>query len=109
MDAAALLLGISRRFLVDVIKRYPHYEPRGSKKVFYPEHIRLLREALKCQNSDPNEGRKTASGTLLEPSTESVLEKVLRLATEKPPKGEVLSRSGRFQRVQRAAGTGRQR
>lgn len=33
MDQAAILLGVSRRFLIDAIKTHPHYERRGSKKV----------------------------------------------------------------------------
>lgn len=43
MDEAAILLGISRRFLVDVIAKHQHYERRGVRKVFYPEHINRLR------------------------------------------------------------------
>jgi hypothetical protein len=43
MDGAAVLLGISRRFLVDVIGQHKHYEQRGNRKVFYPEHIARLR------------------------------------------------------------------
>ncbi len=39
MEGAAALLGIARRTLVDVIRHNPHYEKRGVKKVFYPEHI----------------------------------------------------------------------
>ena len=39
MDGAAVALGISRRTLVDIIKRHPHFERRGARKVFYPEHI----------------------------------------------------------------------
>lgn len=34
MDGCAIVLGISRRMLVDVIKKHPHYERRGAKKVF---------------------------------------------------------------------------
>ena len=46
MDGAAFLLGVSRRFLVDALKLHPHYERRGAKKVFYPEHIEKLKFAL---------------------------------------------------------------
>jgi hypothetical protein len=46
MDGAAVLLGISRRFLIDAIKDHPHFERRGAKKVFYPEHIAALQIAL---------------------------------------------------------------
>src|SRR5690606_2004258 len=82
MDGAATLLGISRRFLVDVIRKHRHYEPRGNRKVFYPEHIALLRDALKCPTSSPT--CVAAFGTPLEPSTESAYEKALALATGKP-------------------------
>jgi hypothetical protein len=58
MEGAATLLGISRRLLVDVIKNYPHYERRGVKKVFYPEHISALREDLKCQGSSRSIGKE---------------------------------------------------
>src|SRR5687767_11554839 len=44
MHGASLVLGISRRSLVELLKKYPVYERRGSKKVFYPEHIEALRE-----------------------------------------------------------------
>lgn len=43
MDGAAILLGVSRRFLVDVLREHRHYELRGTKKVFYPEHIEKLK------------------------------------------------------------------
>jgi hypothetical protein len=46
MDGAALLLGVSRRYLVDVIRKHQHFERRGVKKVFYPEHIAALKVAL---------------------------------------------------------------
>lgn len=59
IDGAALLLGISRRFLVDVLQSHKHYEPRGNRKVFYPEHIAALREAL-CHSKSKTE-RATAS------------------------------------------------
>jgi hypothetical protein len=83
MDGAAVLLGISRRFLVDVIGQHKHYEQRGNRKVFYPEHIAALREAL-CHSKSKIETGK-ASGTSLEPSTESAFEEALKLATGKQP------------------------
>ena len=46
MEGAAALLGIARRTLVDVIRDHPHYEPRGTRKVFYPEHIAALKLAI---------------------------------------------------------------
>jgi len=47
MDGAATLLGVSRRSLQAIVRIYPHYELRGNRKVFYPEHIEALREALR--------------------------------------------------------------
>jgi hypothetical protein len=84
MDGAAFLLGISRRFLVDALKAHPHYERRGAKKVFYPEHIELLREKMSCQDSPSKSA--TASGTPMAQSEESAFEKALALATGKSPK-----------------------
>lgn len=51
MDGAAVLLGISRRFLVDVIRQHKHYEPRGNRKVFYPEHINRLKVVISSHRS----------------------------------------------------------
>lgn len=72
MDDAAMLLGVSRRFLVDKLKSHQFYERRGSKKVFYPEHIALLREALSCQTL--NLKAETGSGMPLAQSPESAYE-----------------------------------
>lgn len=88
MNGAAVLLGVSRRFLVDVLRAHPHYEPRGAKKVFYPEHIARLREAI-CEQShtrkDWSLNRSKASITSMEPLAENAYEEALRLATRKPP------------------------
>ena len=92
MDEAAILLGISRRSLVDVIGKHKHYEPRGNRKVFYPEHIALLRKALKCPtNSNLNAAKAAASSTPLEPSTESAYERALKLAMRPKPNGNARS------------------
>nr|WP_278376697.1 hypothetical protein [Brucella anthropi] len=95
MDDAAMLLGVSRRFLMDKLKSHPFYERRGSKKVFYPEHIALLREALSCQTL--NSKTATASGMPLAQSPESAYEKALELATNK-------SRSKSGRNTKRACG-----
>jgi hypothetical protein len=79
MNGAAVLLGVSRRFLVDVIKVHKHFEPRGAKKLFYPEHIALIREALSCQTSNCKSGKEF--GMPLEPLAESAYDKALKLAT----------------------------
>ena len=84
MDGAAILLGVSRRFLVDELKIHPHFERRGVKKVFYPEHIALLREKISCRASESNGA--TVSPTPPEPSTESAYERALALAMPPKPK-----------------------
>lgn len=89
MEEAAVLLGCSRRFLVDVIRDHQHFERRGTRKVFYPEHIALLREAIACRSSKSNGG--TASLTPLAPSVESAYDKALALATRKEPKSNARS------------------
>ncbi len=69
MDDAARAIGVCRRLLSDILARHPHYETRGRtgrKKVFYPEHIDRIREALQCEktgnpNSTPNtDGRSNS-------------------------------------------------
>lgn len=40
---AALLLGVSERKLWALLKEHPHFERRGRKNVYYPEHIEELR------------------------------------------------------------------
>lgn len=84
MAGCALVLGISRRTLVDVLKKHPHYERRGTKKVFYPQHVDALREALACPISSSN--RAKASGTPLAPLPESAFDKAWALATKREPK-----------------------
>ena len=83
MVGAAVLLGISRRSLVDVIAHAKHYEKRGNRKVFYPEHIGALREALACRS-----GRLSVETSImpLGPSPDSAFDKALALATEHAPK-----------------------
>lgn len=47
MDQCAVVMGVSRRWLIDLLKQYPFYELRGRRKLFYPEHVEALREALR--------------------------------------------------------------
>lgn len=59
MDAAAEALGISRRTLVDFVKKFPRYELRGQKKVFYPEHVSQLRREIHecaCKSNGATDG-----------------------------------------------------
>ena len=50
MNGAAAVLGVSRRTFIAILARHPHYELRGRKKVFYPEHITLISRPLKIIN-----------------------------------------------------------
>lgn len=43
---AATILGVAPSHFYRLLKAHPHYEWRGNKRVFYPDHIRKLREAL---------------------------------------------------------------
>ncbi len=56
MAGAARALGVSHRTLTSILKDHPIYAPRGRKKVFYPEHISGLREALERPNSPSRSG-----------------------------------------------------
>jgi hypothetical protein len=84
MNGAALLLGVSRRFLIDALKQHPHYERRGAKYVFYPEHIATLRAELSSQGSTSL--KEPVSGMPLTRSAESAYEAALELASGKSPK-----------------------
>jgi hypothetical protein len=84
MNGAALLLGVSRRFLIDALKQHPHYERRGAKYVFYPEHIATLREELASQES--TSPKEAISGMPLARSAGSAYEAALELASGKSPK-----------------------
>ena len=86
MDGAASVLGVSRRTLVDIIGAHPHYERRGTKKVFYPEHIALLRESI-CQNGGKasvsgQSNKLLGSGMPLGLLPESAYDRALALATK---------------------------
>jgi len=78
---ACRLLGVSPRKLIEITNRYPHYERRGRKKVFYPEHIELMREALRCQNSNLKAVTEYGMPSALSP--DNAYEKALELATAK--------------------------
>lgn len=86
MNGAGMLLGVSRRFLVDVLRDHPHYELRGAKKVFYPEHITRLREALSSPASiKPRVGAyRTPS---LPISADDVFERAMALASKRSGSG----------------------
>ena len=77
---AAAALGISTRTLTDAVKRWPYYERRGRKQVFYPEHIDQLREAFQCQTSGSTSA--TEYGKSLEPSPVTAFDKALAAVTK---------------------------
>ena len=82
MKAAAVALGICKRSLTAYVQDFEYYERRGSRKVFYQEHIDALREAIdRCSESKPIV--KPASGKSAAPSGAGVLERARRHATEK--------------------------
>src|SRR5687768_15633381 len=87
MWGAAQVLGISKRSLVEVVKRHPHFERRGNRKVFYPEHVETLREVLQCPALKQNAGK--ASSTLSGPLPVNAFEKALALATQKSRRNSV--------------------
>ena len=78
MDDAAMVLGVSRRYLVDVLRNHPHFERRGVKKVFYPEHIAGLREALREQSAMG--APDTSPQAALEPLADRAFERAMALA-----------------------------
>ena len=61
MNQAALVLGVSKRKLIDALKAAEvkaglHFELRGTKKVFYRENILALRKVMtQCASKSPNE------------------------------------------------------
>lgn len=64
MNGAAEALGVCRRTLTDILSRFPLFESRGRKKVFYREHIEGLREALRCEKIGSRSGEKAGAGKL---------------------------------------------
>ena len=82
LEEAAEALGICKRSLTTWLGKFPYYERRGVKKVFYGEHILALRKAIhSCSESGPT--LKPAFSKLAAPSGASVLERARRHATEK--------------------------
>ena len=73
LEEAAEALGICKRSLTTWLGKFPYYERRGVKKVFYEEHVLALRKAIhSCSESGPI--LKPASGKLAAPSGTKELE-----------------------------------
>lgn len=82
-ENAAKVIGVSLRKFIDIIKEHPHYEVRGKTYVFYPEHIRQIREGLKCQPTGNRSGtRKRKGGRSISQSKAQGIESVLAFVTE---------------------------
>ena len=82
LDQAADELGICRRSLTTWLVKFPYYERRGIKKVFYLEHIDALREAInRCSRSAPIQIQ--ASSKLQAPSGAKELEQARAHVTER--------------------------
>src|SRR4051812_10489288 len=90
MEGAASVLGVSRRTLVEVLKKHQHFERRGLRKVFYPEHIEALREGMKqCLAS--KHSADTVSSMRSVPSPGNAYEKALALVTRSSRRSSELS------------------
>jgi hypothetical protein len=87
MDSAAEILGVSRRTLTDALKRLPHYELRGRKKVFYPEHIAQLRTGMhECASRPDGSTVGPMPSELVRMASESdSLSKLRTLAAQRKP------------------------
>ena len=82
LSQAAKKLGICRRSLTAWLVEFPYYERRGVRKVFYPEHIDALREAIdRCSRSAPIQIQ--ASSKLQAPSGAKELEQARAHVTER--------------------------
>lgn len=62
LDAAGLAraLGVSRTTLRGILERHPHFELRGRKRVFYPEHVQRIRDGLEAERRAVPAGRPRA-------------------------------------------------
>jgi hypothetical protein len=88
MNQAALVLGVSKRKLIDALKVAEvkaglHFELRGTKKVFYRENILALRKVMTQCASKSQQGSAKAATTMLTATTLKAKESdtLLRLRT----------------------------
>src|SRR5215831_20536395 len=84
MDEAAVEMRVSRRWLQDFIQQYPYYRLAGRKKLFTPEHIARLIEAMPCPgNSSRRAPVRRAGITSAARTSASDLTTALELARRK--------------------------
>jgi hypothetical protein len=84
MDEAARALGVCRRTLADLLRDYRYFEPRGARKVFYPEHISALREAFQRRSRLSSETNRR--GATAKMSEERLYERVMAGVNEQKAK-----------------------
>jgi len=87
MNQAATALGVSRRFLTDSLKSLPYFDQRGTKKVFYPEHIEALRRGLnQCasKSSGERDGRTSPAPAPMAHGSDALSRLATLVAQRKP-------------------------
>ena len=84
MDEAAKALGVCRRTLSRLLQDYRYFEPRGRRKVFYPEHISALREAFQRPQRVSSDGNRAGGAAKI--SEESLYERVVAGLNEQKAK-----------------------
>src|SRR5215468_1947234 len=59
LEEAAAYFRVSRRFFQDFLSNHPFYRVMGRRKLFFPDDIRRLTEALKrpCHSSSSRRGK----------------------------------------------------
>lgn len=80
MQEATVALRCSRRFLQDLIKKYPFYASKGGRKMFSEDDIRDLWKAMRCPSPSQSEASTTISAA---PSGASPYMRALERATRK--------------------------
>src|SRR5215475_2018115 len=89
LEEAAAHFRVSRRFFTGFIALHPFYREIGRRKLFFPDDIRRITEALKrpCPSrSDRRAKAKTQTMKSVERSTESTLNELRALLTGAKPK-----------------------
>ena len=84
LEEAAAHFRVSRRFFQDFLSNHPFYRVMGRRKLFFPDDIRRLTEALKrpCHSSSSRRGKANRPTTpSAERSTESTLTELRALLT----------------------------
>ena len=90
IDEAAAFFRVKRRFFQDFIKDHPFYHPFGRRKLFFPEDLARIKEALPTpcpSNSAPRAKARRLTMKSAAPTSESTLSELRKLLTKsRPPK-----------------------